>query len=310
LHYKKITMSIQEKKSSNTVFCFGEVLWDIFPSGTRAGGAPFNVAYNLRKMGIDSRTISRIGDDELGRTLQTKIKNWGFSDKYLQIDKNHPTGTVHAHIDEDNEAHYDIIFPVAYDFIEYSTQLEQEVSEADAFVFGSLIARNETSRNTLFRLLEVAKLKTFDINLREPYCDFNIIEALLHKTDIAKMNKAEMIRLLEHLKVPYTDEHDAVRFIQDHFKIDEVLISKGSKGALYYDGHKDYFTPALSIDVADTVGSGDSFLAGFISKRILNAPPQEIMERAVALGAFITSHHGACPDYEMEDFEEFLEMKR
>lgn len=302
-------MDIQPNKNK-VVFCFGEVLWDIFPSGTKAGGAPFNVAYNLRKMGVDSRTISRIGDDELGRTLQTKIKNWGFSDTYLQVDKNQPTGTVYAHIDKENEAHYDIVFPVAYDFIENSAELEKEVSQADAFVFGSLIARGETSRKTLFRLLEVAKLKIFDINLREPYCDFNIIEGLLHKTDIAKMNKAEMKRLLEHLGVTYTDEHDAVRFIQDHFKINEVLISKGSKGALYYNGEDNYFAPAVAIKVADTVGSGDSFLAGFTSKRIYNAPPKEIMERAVALGAFITSHHGACPDYEMEDFEKFLQMKK
>lgn len=302
-------MDIQPNKNK-VVFCFGEVLWDIFPSGTKAGGAPFNVAYNLRKMGVDSRTISRIGDDELGRTLQTKIKNWGFSDNYLQIDKSQPTGTVHAHIDEDNEAHYDIVFPVAYDFIETTPELEKEVSEADAFVFGSLIARGETSRKTLFSLLEVAKLKIFDINLREPYCDFNIIQALLHKTDIAKMNKAEMKRLLEHLNVPYTIEHDAIRFIQDHFKINEVLISKGSKGALYYNGQDNYFAPATAIEVADTVGSGDSFLAGFTSKRIYNASPKEIMERAVSLGAFITSYHGACPDYEMEDFEKFLQMKK
>lgn len=300
---------MDNQSNNKIVFCFGEVLWDIFPSGTRAGGAPFNVAYHLRKMGVNSRTISRIGDDELGRSLQTKIKNWGFSDNYLQVDTNHPTGTVHAHIDEHNEAHYDIVFPVAYDFIACSDALEQEVSDADAFVFGSLIARATTSRNTLFRLLEVAKLKIFDINLREPYCDFNVIEALLHKTDIAKMNKDEMMRLLAHLKVFYSDEHDAVRYIQDHFKIDEVLISKGSKGALYYDGYKDYFVPALSVDVADTVGSGDSFLAGFISKRIINAPPQEIMERAVTLGAFITSHHGACPDYQRKDFEDFLQLK-
>lgn len=195
-------------------------------------------------------------------------------------------------------------------YIEKTAELEKEVSEAHAFVFGSLIARNETSRNTLFALLEVANLKIFDINLREPYCDFNTIEALLYKTDIVKMNKAEMIKLLQHLNVSYTNEHDAVLFIQKHFKLNEVLISKGSEGASYYNKNTDYFAPAIPIDVADTVGSGDSFLAGFISKRIHDIPPKEIIEHAVALGAFITSHHGACPDYDLADFENFLKLKK
>lgn len=292
-------------KSNNKVFCFGEVLWDIFPDGTRAGGAPFNVAYNLRKMGIDSRAISRIGNDALGTKLQSQIKEWGFPEKYLQVDNNQPTGTVLAHFDADNEAHYDIVYPVAYDFIELKDGLATEVSQAEAFVFGSLIARGEVSRTTLFSLLEAAKLKIFDVNLREPYCDFKLIEALLHQSDIVKMNKAEMKRLLEFLNISYTNEHDAIRFIQDFFKLNEVLISKGSKGALYYDGNKNYKAQAIPIEVADTVGSGDAFLAGFTSKRIHNAPAEEIMKRAVALGAFITSKAGACPNYDLETFENF-----
>ncbi|WP_432671220.1 carbohydrate kinase family protein [Flavobacterium sp. SM2513] len=292
-------------KSNNTVFCFGEVLWDIFPDGTTAGGAPFNVAYNLRKMGVDSRAISRVGNDSLGIKLQNQIKAWGFPEKYLQIDATQPTGTVLAHFDADNEAHYDIVYPVAYDFIANTEGLATEVSQAAAFVFGSLIARGDVSRTTLFSLLEAAKLKIFDVNLREPYCDFKLIEALLHQSDIVKMNKAEMKRLLEYLTIPYTNEQDAIFYIQDFFKLEEVLISKGSKGALYHDGRANYEVPALPIEIADTVGSGDAFLAGFISKRIQNAPPQEIMKRAVALGAFITSKAGACPDYKWSDFEKF-----
>lgn len=292
-------------KSNNKVFCFGEVLWDIFPDGTRAGGAPFNVAYNLRKMGVDSRAISRVGDDPLGIKLQNQIKDWGFPEKYLQVDNNQPTGTVLAHFDAENEAHYDIVFPVAYDFIENPDGLAADVSQAEAFVFGSLIARGEVSRTTLFSLLEAAKLKIFDVNLREPYCDFKLIEALLHQSDIVKMNKAEMKRLLEYLTVTYTNEQDAIYYIQDFFKLNEVLISKGSKGALYHDGNKNHEVPAIPIEIADTVGSGDAFLAGFISKRIQNAPAQEIMKRAVALGAFITSQAGACPNYELTDYKLF-----
>lgn len=300
-------MNIQPIKPNPVVFCFGEVLWDIFPNGTQAGGAPFNVAYHLRKMGVDSRAISRVGADRLGMSLQKKIKEWGFPEQYLQIDQNNPTGTVLASFDAQGEAHYDIIYPVAYDFIENTQGLEEKVSLADAFVFGSLIARGITSRNTLFSLLEAASLKIFDVNLREPYCDFEIIKTLMHQSDIVKMNKAEMIRLLEFLAIPFTNEYDAVRMIQDRFQLDEVLISKGSKGALYFKGQNDYFTAAFPIEVADTVGSGDAFLAGFISKRIQNVSPASMMQTAVGLGAFITAQKGACPTYQKSDFENFLD---
>jgi fructokinase len=299
-------MISQQGFQNNKVICFGEVLWDIFPGASRAGGAPFNVAYNLRKLGVDSRAISRVGDDELGRTLENKLLEWGFPKGYLQIDPSHPTGTVIANFDEYKEAHYNILYPVAYDYIEQTAGLPDEVSQAAAFVFGSLIARSELSRNTLFSLLEAAKLKVFDINLREPYCDFEVIESLMHKSDIVKMNKSELRRMLEHLGVSYTKEYDAVRFIQEHFNLNEVLLSIGSKGAIYYKGQLDYFTPAIPIMVADTVGSGDAFLAGFISKRINNAPPIEIINYAVALGAYITSQEGACPEYTLADFNRFV----
>lgn len=303
-------MNSQEIKSNPIVFCFGEVLWDIFPSGAKAGGAPFNVAYNLRKLGVDSRAISRVGTDELGVSLQNLVKGWGFPDAYIQKDANNPTGTVQANFDAQNEAHYDIVYPVAYDFIECSKELLDEVRAADAFVFGSLIARGTKSRQTLLSLLEVAQLKIFDVNLREPYCDFEIIQTLMHQSDIVKMNKAEMIRLLEFLLVPFTNEYDAVRWIQEHFQLKEVLISKGSKGALYFNEQNDYFTPAFPIEVADTVGSGDAFLAGFISKRIQNALPEPMMQTAVGLGAFITAQNGACPSYQKSDFEAFLASQK
>ncbi|WP_413532206.1 carbohydrate kinase family protein [Empedobacter brevis] len=295
---------------SNTVFCFGEVLWDIFPSGAKVGGAPFNVAYNLKKMGVEPKILTRVGQDDLGISLRKQIKNWGLDDQYVQEDPNHNTGTVIADFDERGEAKYDIIYPVAYDFIEINNTIKEEISNSEAFVFGSLISRHSVSANSLFEALEASNLKIFDVNLREPYCDFKVIEQLLHKSDIVKMNKAELRSVLAHINVSYESEYDSVRFFQDHYKVSEVLISKGSKGALYYDGNQDYFAEALHIEVGDTVGSGDAFLAGFISKRIIKAAPQIIMQRAVELGAFITTKLGACPEYNFKDFEKFSESHK
>ena len=292
-----------------SIVCYGEVLWDIFSTGTRAGGAPFNVAYNLSKMGVEANIISCVDNDEYGRTLVTQIKDWGISSEYIQIDEKHDTGTVIAHIDEHNEAHYDIVQPVAWDFIEFKEDYRQKVADADAFVFGSVITRNEVSRNTLFELLETAKFKVFDVNIRPPYFSINVVKDLLIKADLVKLNTAELHNIIELLGKDYSSESDAIRFVKDKFSINEVIVSKGSQGAIYCVNEKQFEFPAVPVTVEDTVGSGDAFLAGFLSKRILNAPPDQIMSRATALGAFITSQSGACPNYTSADFELFCKSK-
>ncbi len=290
------------------IVCFGEVLWDIFPEGSRAGGAPFNVAYNVHKMGIDVKMLSKIGNDKLGKKLTDQIKSWGITTDYIQIDEKYPTSTVIAKIDEHNEATYDIVDNVAWDHIEFLDEDKGLVSNAEAFVFGSLSARSEKTKETLLQLLKVAKLKIFDVNFRPPFIDFEVIKMLLHQSDIVKMNKAEMKQILEFIGKDYKNEEESVNFIQNYFNISEIILTKGSKGARYFVEDKNYSVSAVPITVADTVGSGDAFLSGFISKRIQNQDPEEIVKQGVSLGAFITSKSGACPDYEYSEFEKFNKL--
>jgi len=295
------------KEKRTTIACFGEVLWDIFPGGhRRAGGAPFNVAYHLFKMGADVTMISSVGDDELGHELLNKIKEWQMSVAGIQISKVHPTSTVIATMDENNDAQYDIVQDVAWDFIEVIPESKQLLTTADALVFGTLATRNKRSKNTLFELIEASKFNVFDINLRPPYYDVHVIKELLHKTQVAKFNKAELRMMVEFLGKEYSSEKDCVRYLQDTFGMQEVIISKGSKGALYVNGDDFYLYPTIPIEVKDTVGSGDSFLAGFLSKRLeKGASPDQVMRQAVSLGAFITAREGACPEYTLEEFVGF-----
>lgn len=289
------------------VACFGEVLWDLFPGKEKkAGGAPFNVAYNLSRLGIDARMISAIGDDELGNDLLNKIKNWNIPVDTIQINSSYPTSTVIAKFDENNEAHYDITANVAWDQIKLETNAIELVEKADAFVFGSLVTRNNISKETLFKLLEKSNYNVFDINLREPHYNIETIKDLLMHSHVAKFNKAELRLLLESLSKEYKSEEDSINFLQEKFNLDEIIISKGSKGAIYGSKNGTNFYPAINIDVADTVGSGDSFLAGFLSKRLIPSNTEEqTLNQAIALGAYITSQEGACPEYTVEEFEEF-----
>ncbi|TDS09748.1 carbohydrate kinase family protein [Sphingobacterium paludis] len=296
---------MQENKIK--VACFGELLWDIFPGDKRRiGGAPFNVAYHLFKMGIDATMISAIGSDDLGLEVLNQLKAWNMSTEGLQIHESYPTSTVVAHMDENNDAHYDIVENVAWDFIEKTIANQTIVHEVDALVFGTLSTRNEVSRYTLFDFLERSNYNVFDINLREPFYQVNTIKDLLYKTDLAKFNKAELRMMLDFMGKSYSSEKDSINYLQDTFDLREVIISKGSKGALYAREDNFYLYPTVPVAIKDTVGSGDSFLAGFLSKRLeKDATAEQTMRRAVTLGAFVTAKEGACPEYSLNEFVDF-----
>ena len=298
------------KENKIKVACYGEVLWDIFPGGQRrAGGAPFNVAYHLSRMGVDAHMISSVGSDHLGSELLEKIQNWNIPINGIQINDQYPTSTVVATIDENNDAHYDIIQHVAWDYIETRPADLNLLTETDALVFGTLAARNEKSKNTLFELTEASNYNVFDINLRPPYYDIHLIKDLLHRTQLAKFNKAELRMMLDFMGKDYVTEKDSIQYLQDVFGMKEIIISKGSKGALYANKDNFYLYPTVSVEVKDTVGSGDSFLAGFLSKRLeTGTSAQQVMHQAVALGAFITAQEGACPEYTLDYFTKFRDQ--
>jgi fructokinase len=155
--------------SRHQVVCFGEVLWDILPTGAVPGGAPMNVAYHLQKLNRNPALITRIGIDKNGQDLMNIFSQQGVCTDFFQVDNEYETGKVYANPDEQNEVVYDIVKPVAWDFIEWDDAFAGLLENADLFVFGSLAARNKVSRDTLFQLLEIAKNKVLDINLRNSY---------------------------------------------------------------------------------------------------------------------------------------------
>ena len=300
---------MKTEKEQKKIVCYGEVLWDVFPTVSKPGGAPMNVAYHLHKMGIDSRMISCVGDDQQGKDLLKVLENWDIPTEDCQTDKNHPTGYVEAIAGEDNEMRYIIHENVAWDNIVPSEQANVLVSQADAFVFGTLAARSETSRNTLYALVEKAKYKVFDVNLRPPFYSREVLEYLLSKCDLLKLNIAELQLITSWYNEDGISEAESVESLQQQFGIAAVIVTKGSEGASYYDGTQHYFFPAFKVQVKDTVGSGDSFLAAFLSHKINGDRIEKAMLYATALGAFVTTQEGACPTYDTEVFNQFMDEK-
>jgi fructokinase len=294
-----------KEKSTIPAICFGEILWDMLPDGPQPGGAPLNVAYHMNKLGVPTSIMSKVGNDVQGDDLINLLDIWNIDRQFLQSDTNYRTGEVIAKMNNGNEVSYDILFPVAWDYIEKNSGLKDRINAASYIVYGSLASRNETTRESLFELLETDAIKVFDINIRPPFIGQELLKALLEKADIVKFNQAEleMVQLL--FRGSLGNEASQISFIMDRFNIREVIITKGESGASYYKADKTHHSWGSEVKVKDTIGSGDSFLAAFLAGHYLNENPEIILKNAIAMGAFIATKKGGCPEYLISEYVKF-----
>jgi fructokinase len=288
------------------VVCFGEVLWDILPTGAVPCGAPMNIAYHLQKLHKNPAVITRIGIDNKGQQLMNIFSGHGVCTDFFQVDNKYETGKVFAGPNEYNEMVYDIVKPVAWDFIGWDDAFTELISDADFFVFGSLAARNKVSKDTLFQLLEAANNKVLAMNLRAPHYSRRIVEQLLQKANFVKMNLAEL-ELITGWFSNYTNIEDRLQVIANKFKLPNMAVTMGGHGSLLLMNGEITRHPGFKVAVVDTVGSGDAFLAGLLSQLLDNADGETSLEFANGLGAFIATQTGACPGYEVGEIKELIQ---
>lgn len=279
-----------------TITCFGEILWDVLPTSKQPGGAPMNVAADLRNFGLNAQLISRVGNDELGHELLDFLEQKGIPTALVQVGETHLTGVAKANISNTNEVTYKIVHPVAWDYIQLEPNLVEVVQQSDLFVYGSLAARSPQTHSTLLALLAVAPRKVFDVNIRAPHYDRETVEELLHQADLAKLNEHELVELSGWYGFE-PDLRQAMQQLRERYTLDALCVTLGEKGAAYLDSTGFVQQAGYPVEVADTIGSGDAFLAGFLYKMLQGEPPQKTLEFACATGAYVATQPGATPSF-------------
>ena len=297
-----------EKKYSLTVVSFGEVLWDLFPTHKKIGGAPLNVALRMNSLGVDSTIISRVGNDEDGDEIISFINNQNVSSDAIQVGEDYKTGVVNVMINEKGNASYDILYPSSWDKIVLTNSMIDKVSKSDAFIFGSLICRDEVSRSTLYSLLSKAKYKVLDINLRAPYYTTEVLIELMTNADFIKLNDEELHEISQKLESPYNSFEQNIKFIAEKTKTKHVCVTKGAFGAVLYYNNKFYYNSGYFIKVVDTVGAGDSFLASLIVKLLRGKSPQKALNYACAIGALVAGQEGANPQISEKVIRDYMKV--
>jgi fructokinase len=276
------------------IICFGEVLWDLLPTGKVAGGAPMNVAYHLNELGTPTTMISCIGADDLGHEIADFLKEKGIDISFVQVEDRFPTGVVTVTLSSTGQPSYEIVENVAWDFIKTDDKVKQAVSQAEVFVFGSLVARNQVSKNTLLTLIENAKLNVFDVNLRKPFFSKELLHELMQKADIVKMNDEELEIISAFQGIEGT-EKEKIKTLKETYNLDLLIVTKGEKGAIaFFEGvfHEDN---GVKVTVQDTIGSGDAFLAAFIHHYLDKKPISQCLNLACKMGAYVATKRGGTP---------------
>lgn len=289
--------------NKNNIICIGEILWDSMPLGLFLGGAPFNVAYHLNKLGADVKFVSCVGDDDLGHEAIKRTAINGMRTDFIQINYHQKTGFVDVDLGVDGIPLYDIKKPAAWDFITQTDRLQNEIMTVDVIVFGTLAQRMDLSRKTITSIEKTSALKVLDLNLRSPYDDKQIITFSLEMADFLKVNIEELLQLKDWFGLS-TNHEDAVQELSELFQLQCVTITLGGSGAIFFDGSNWIENEGVQVAAIDTVGAGDAFLAALITGYIHNVSSSESLKLANKLGAYVATRYGGTPDYDINNLNE------
>ncbi|WP_441003623.1 carbohydrate kinase family protein [Pseudocolwellia agarivorans] len=302
------SLFINDKAPSDiTINCFGEVLWDCFESGRRLGGAPLNVCLRLNSLGIKAQMLSAVGDDALGHEILDQIKDRQMNTDFIAVNSEKKTSTVEVTLDKSGSASYEIVADTAWDNIVLTPALIEKVKASDIFVFGSLIGRQATSLNTLRELINVAKFKIFDVNLRKPHYELETLIELMNVADFVKLNDDELYEIAHAMGSKFNSLEQNLEFIAEKTNTPYLCVTKGSHGALLKINDQNYYNSGFLIKVVDTVGAGDSFLGSLIYQLCNTTNAQYAVNFACAVGAMVAQSHGATPELPLKDIEEFMD---
>ena len=276
----------------------GEILWDCLPEGKKLGGAPANFAFHALLFGADSVAISSIGNDELGDEILRELNQKGL--KYLLPRVEQETGTVQVTLDGEGIPTYEIKTGVAWDNIPFTAEIKQLAEKCDCVCYGSLAQRSDVSRNTIKEFLKHTPescLKIFDINLRQQFYTKELIHDNLLACDVLKINDEELEIVSEMFGFSDLSVEDKCQSLLEQYHLDMVILTCGVNGSYVFAPSKKSFLETPKVEVADTVGAGDSFTGAFAASLLAGKSIEEAHQLAVKVSAFICTQKGAMHEY-------------
>ncbi len=276
----------------------GELLWDRLPGGKKIGGAPANFVYHVNQLGIPACAVSALGDDHDGAELRETLGSLGLNGEIATV--GYPTGAVDVEFDSNGVPTYNIIENVAWDHIPFSDRLEALAKRVSAVCFGTLAQRSAESRETIHRFLDATPgdaLKIFDVNIRQKFYSKDIVEDSLRRCNVLKISDEEFPAVRDMLGLGSEDFREDCRALIKRYDLHILIFTCGARGSYVFTAEmpEPSFAAAPAVDVADTVGAGDSFTATFTASLLKGAPITEAHRLASEVSAYVCTCCGAMP---------------
>ena len=295
-----------DKNSFKDIYIYGEVLFDCFTNGEdKLGGAPFNVAWNLKGLGLNPKMITSIGNDTLGKKILDMMKIWDIDISYVNIVEDKKTGNVQVSVDKKGIPSYTIEDDCAYDYID----IPKNISENSIFYHGSLALRHKYNQDKCKEIKSMPNLSTFvDINLRAPWWNSDTLKEILVDSKSLKINDEELPLLCESYGEKNVDEKRQIDFIFEKLDLELLVLTKGSQGAVLINKDKKMIEmPIVEVDnMVDTVGAGDAFASIVIYGLYNKWDDKLILKRAMNFASKVCSLNGAITQ-DVEFYKGFLE---
>ena len=283
---------------NNIIVGMGEALWDVLPDGKKIGGAPANFAYHVSQFGLESRVVSAVGDDKLGNEI---LQNFDEKKLHYLIEKvPYPTGTVQVELDEAGVPRYEIKENVAWDNIPFTPALEDLAKHTRAVCFGSLAQRSIVSRDTINSFLKAmpdgeGQYKIFDVNLRQNFYTKEILCNAMQQCNVLKINDEELVTISRMFGYPGIDLQDKCWILLAKYNLKMLILTCGVNGSYVFVPGEISFVETPNVEVADTVGAGDSFTAAFIASLLKGKSIPNAHRTAVRVSAYVCTQNGAMP---------------
>jgi Sugar kinases, ribokinase family len=280
----------------NNIVGIGEILWDVFPERKVLGGAPANFAYHASRFGFHGYAVSAIGKDALGQEIRDNLNDKELNCLIESVD--YPTGTVQVTLNNAGVPQYEICENVAWDNIPYTPQMDLLAKHCRAVCFGSLAQRNSVSRQTIRRFINQVpevSYKIFDINLRQHFYSKEIIHESLLCSNVLKINNEEVVEVARLYGYEGMSEQDVCQTLMEEYGLDIVIETRGEEGSYVFIPNETFYMDTPKVQVADTVGAGDSFTGTFVTALLYGKSIRQAHELAVKASAYVCTKYGAMP---------------
>lgn len=274
----------------------GEALWDCLPEGKKLGGAPANFAFHAGQWGLQAVAVSALGQDELADETVAQLEEKHLS--YVMPRVPFPTGTVQVTLNAEGVPSYDICEGVAWDNIPFTDAICDVARNAQAVCWGSLAQRSKVSRTTIYTFLDNTPancLRVFDINLRQQFYTKDIITESLRRCNVLKINDEELVVIGRLFGYDGLDLENKCWLLLGKYNLDMLVLTCGTNGSYVFTPGARYFQPTPKVEVADTVGAGDSFTGTFVANILQGRDVAEAHKRAVQVSAYVCTQNGAMP---------------